>query len=494
MRNPIKTSPFITDVILTTITSVLTIGSLIFATRLLADGLGPEKFGAYSLVRRVLSTIEPFSTLCMSVALTRYVAISRDECSRQSYFLSGLILVLAPCSVIISAGLLLEDHLTFLVFHSAEYESLFYNMLFLIAGYSFYIALYSYYRGLGRMLIANIWQLNVMAIAPVLIAVFFARSSKLDLIVLLTGMCFFSAVIPLISSAGKAIRQIKKLSLLKAHLKELLNYSLPRILSQFAFAALLMIGPFVAPYIGGMKEAGYLFASQSLLRVVEGGIEGFSRVALPKIAQIFSEGKHEFLKDRVSDLIAFIFHVGTFITLHLFLWSDQVILVWLGSQYAGVIPVMKITALAIMPFIAYSMLRSIIDAIEEKAVNTFNLFTSFLVSLLLSLLFAKAGLGINGLALGMIAGFWILGILTVNYLFRKFKIGTRIFHFSKIIALNTVIIAAAAIAKYCLEANFTGILLGSAAFMVESIFFLVYGIILWKLSIGWTTELLKRIY
>jgi O-antigen/teichoic acid export membrane protein len=36
-------------------------------TRLLAQGLGPEEFGAYSLTRRIVTTILPFSTLAMGI-------------------------------------------------------------------------------------------------------------------------------------------------------------------------------------------------------------------------------------------------------------------------------------------------------------------------------------------------------------------------------------------------------------------------------------------
>jgi uncharacterized membrane protein YjfL (UPF0719 family) len=41
MRHSIRTSPFMKDVIWTTVTSVLTILSFIVVTRILADGLGP---------------------------------------------------------------------------------------------------------------------------------------------------------------------------------------------------------------------------------------------------------------------------------------------------------------------------------------------------------------------------------------------------------------------------------------------------------------------
>ena len=63
----IHPSPFVKDILFTTITSVLTTVSAIVVTRLLAEGLGPEKFGAYSLSRRMLATIAPFSLLAFLI-------------------------------------------------------------------------------------------------------------------------------------------------------------------------------------------------------------------------------------------------------------------------------------------------------------------------------------------------------------------------------------------------------------------------------------------
>ena len=106
MRNfqTIKLSPFLKDIVLTTITSIVVIISMIFVTRLLATGLGPEGFGAYCLARRIVSFIIPFSTLSMGVALTRYVAISTDDEKRNGHLVSTTVIVLCfsclACGVI----------------------------------------------------------------------------------------------------------------------------------------------------------------------------------------------------------------------------------------------------------------------------------------------------------------------------------------------------------------------------------------------------------
>lgn len=478
------------DVILTTATAALTIISFIAVTSILAAGLGPEKFGTYSLVRRILSTIEPVSTLAMGVAISRYIAIADSKVVRANYFMAGMASILVICFIIVVTGLFFKNVLTLSIFHSEKYQTLFLAMLFLIVGYSFYVALYSLYRGRGMMKMANLWQLVVMAVVPLFIAVFCVSYLSVELIIFLFGICFSSAMIPLMIFAGKAMKLIQGL---RSQMREMLNYALPRVPTQFAFAGILMVGPFIAPYFGGIKEAGYLVVSQSLLRVVEGGVEGFSRVALPAVARIFAEGRQEFLQLRINDLMVFIFHIGLFMTIHLCLWSDQIVRVWLGHTYEDVIPLMQLTALAIIPFIAYSMLRSIIDAVEEKAVNAYNLYAAFLSSLLASLVMAYAGLGILGLAIGMIIGFWILGILTVRFLWKLYKPEPRTFFLKETLLLNTVCVVAAVFIKYGLEFQLGGFRLLSVAFILEILLFLLYCFVLWKLSVSWAAQLMERL-
>jgi O-antigen/teichoic acid export membrane protein len=493
MESTIKTNPFIKDVILTTLTSIATIFSLIIVLRLLANGLNSERFGAYLLVRRVLSTIEPFSTFGMGIALSRYIAITNDRCLKSKYLLSGVFLGAVSSSAILIMGLLFRKQLTILLFHSDDYASLFVNMLFLIVGYSFYILLYAYYRGSGEMWKANLAQLAVMAIIPVFIAAVFGHCSKVEFIVFLFACTFMMAVIPLLASTFKAFRQTHSISQSKGQFKEIMKYGRSRIPAQFTFGAILMTGPFFAPYFGALKEAGYLVLSQSLLKVVEGGVEGFSRVILPKAAQLLAEGRQEFLKYRMTDMAVFIFQMGLFFTLHLFIWSDEIVLVWLGNQYADAIPLMKVVIISLIPYITYGMFRSVIDAVEEKAVNAFNLYIAFFVALFGSLILARAGLGVMGLAIGMTLGFFVLGALTVVFLWKLCHFEIKAFMFRECLLLNIVLITIVFVLKYYLNSTFgrTGVFAAGA--VAEILVLLVYCGILWKLRVRWMLELKERI-
>ena len=91
------------------------------------------------------------------------------------------------------------------------------------------------------------------------------------------------------------------------------------------------------------------------------------------------------MRSIIRDTIAFLLHMGIFATLHVLLWADEIVNLLLGAQYREVIPIMRIVMVALIPYLGYVLLRSIVDAVEKKAFNTLNLFIAFGVTLLLDI-------------------------------------------------------------------------------------------------------------
>ena len=197
MRN-LHLSPFLKDIVLTTITSIAVIISVIFVTRFLAKGLGPDGFGAYSLARRIVSFIIPFSTLSIGVSLARYVAISIDEEKRNDYLVSSVPIVLGPALLILLIGFLGSRGFTIIIFHDPNYLHLFYASLFMVVGFGFFTVLYSYYRGIQRMDMANLWQVCIIAVLPLIISYIFAQRGNVALIVFLMGLSTYLTIFQLI--------------------------------------------------------------------------------------------------------------------------------------------------------------------------------------------------------------------------------------------------------------------------------------------------------
>ena len=493
MFRNVKLTPFIRDIVTTTATSFLTIIALVIVTRLLAEGLGPEGFGAYSLARRILSTVDPFSTLLMGIAVTRYIALTRETRSQYAFLVAGILLGVLPSIGILIFGISLKSKMTLLVFHSESYTRLMLATLIMIVCYSFFVVLYGFYRGRGRMGMANAWQLGVIGIGPVIIAWMFADSGQVDTIIVFMAILLGSSIFPLTLHAVRAFKESLTIIEIRRSAKELFRYGLPRVPGGVVFAGLLAIGPFLAPYFGTLKDAGYFVAGQSLLRVVEGVTESFGRVALAKAAMIYADQKNDFLGEGTTDIIAFVIHLGIFATAHLIVWSDQIVLVLLGQQYTDALPLMRVLLIGLTPFLAYSMLRSIIDAVETKAVNTIFSSVAFVIALAVSFMLGSLGFGIIGLGIGSALGFATLGGLTVRFLWKKYRLNATPIKFTRVLLLNTALILIAVLLRPWLESIFNRASPLVIAGILEGSLTLVYLFILWKWKVKWMTEIEKRI-
>ncbi len=485
---------FTRDLLDTFVTSVATVFSLVVTVRLLAEGLGPDGFGAYSLARRIISTLDPFLTMTMGIAVTRFVAVTQDDRLRRNYLLAGMVLGVVPSIALLSTGFVLHADLTAIIFRSHMYDTLLLTTLFLMVGYCCFIVLYAFYRGRGEMRKANLWQLAVIAIGPLVVASLYYRSNDVALIVGLNGVLCFAAVVPLLLLGFKNPPRTGRVQSFGRCVVELFKYGFPRLPGGLAFPGILAMGPFIAPYVGALSHAGYLLAGQSLLRVIEGGTEAFSRASLPRWAQLSTTAQHEALRHRVSVVFGLAFHVGIFSTAHLILWSDQIVLLLLGSRYSDATPVLRILMLAVYPYLTYSLLRPIIDAVDARAINSSNACMAFVVGAALSIGFSSLGMSVVGLAAATSIAFVILGFLTALHIWRTYGLDASGLGVKRAFALNCGILLAAWLLRKALLSFELG-LLGSVLSIsgLELLLFFLYCVALRQGGASWVLELEFRI-
>jgi O-antigen/teichoic acid export membrane protein len=465
---------------------------MIFIIRFLARGLGTEEFGAYSLARRIIANIVPFVVLSLDVALARYIAMTSDSKSQAAYIYSAVILTGAAFLLIIIIAVSASRQLSYLLFHSHEYLNLYYASFFLLGGYGILVITYAIFRGLQEFNIANSLQLCLMAIIPLIVSYSFSHKQNSALIMLLIGSGYYLSIIPLIILITK--KKLPRIYYIKSSMKAILKYGLPRVPGGFAFAGLLTLGPFLAAYIGNLQNAGYFVIGQSVFRVLEAAIVGFGLVVLPKVSQLLAEDKVGFLKSKIEDILIMSFQLGLFITIHIFIWSKEIVLAWLGTDYMEAVPILKIIILSLGPYLGYVILRSIINAIEVRAINTFNLFVSLAFAAVISVISIFAGFGIAGLAVGTTLGFTALGILTSKYLIKRFQISLKNFLFQWVILLNLFFACTAIIVKYYISPYLSlsnQIIIG---IIIEVLFFSCYLYFFYKKNCQWVLELKKRIF
>lgn len=340
--------------------------------------------------------------------------------------------------------------------------------------------------------IANIWQIVLIAIFPLIISYVFAQKGNVALIVFLMGLSTYLSVFPLIVFLRKI--KWKGMSQLRLTFKDLLKYGIPRTPGGVALAGILTIGPFLAPYFGTMRDAGYLVVGQSVFRITEASVVAFGLVALPKISQIFSEGKTDFLRSRIRDILIMIIDIGLFGIIQIFIWSNDIVLIWLGEEYLEAVPIIRIFLVSLCPYLGYVMLRSIIDGVEERAINTLNLFISFGVAAVSSLILSYIGLGILGLAVGITIGLLNLGVSTTYFLVKRYKITFENMKLLWVLFINCIFAGIAIFMKQYLIKYFSNMGLPITISMMEFSLFIFYIWLLYKKDTQWVIELKKRAF
>lgn len=477
------------DLLTTTGTSVIATIAGVATIRLLAGGLGPEEFGAYTLSRRVLATIVPISTLSMGVAIPRYLGVAQDDAEGARVFLAGLLLTVAPGLVFALIGGALATPLSRLLFHADGYSVLLLATLVAVLGYSLYTALYSQYRGTRQMWKANLWQTALSSLGPLLVALVYARRGHADLVVGAGAAITGATLVPLVALTLGALERCGGRAAIRGELQRLAQYGLPRVAGGFALGGLFSVGPFLAPHFGSLREAGYLSAGQSALLVLEGGLASFGIVALPEMARLVGQGRRQEIRGIVQEIVALVLHTGLFGLVQGVMWADVIVSVLLGPEYAQAVPIMRIVVLASAPYLAYVMLRSVIDAVEERAVNTLNLFLAVLVSTALGVGLASAGLGAVGLACGISAGFMTLGSSTVLFLHRTYPVDWKALRFLEVLGLNLLLAALVVLVRSRLLAGVAGSGLVAGAGGTVGAAFLVYLTALWHMKVTWLARI-----
>jgi O-antigen/teichoic acid export membrane protein len=433
------------DLLLTGATSAAMLVGMVLATRFLAQGLGSEGFGAFSMARRFWAILASLATV-LGLALTRQVAVSRTESERHAYLVVGTSAAVTMAAVAILGGLLFPSRLTQLVFHDEQYSQLMLATLACFVGVCAYSVLFSFYRGSGRMGMANLWTLMVVALGPLVVAWRLAPSGRPELIMAANAGLLVVAAGPVAWKIGRAFNagQVERV---KECARQLGRYGLPRIPIGVGFATMLAIGPFMATRMGSLDGAGYLVAAQALVAIAQAGVDAFGFVTLPKVARHTMEGNVELLRARILDIQAFTLHLGLFLTVQLALWTDVLVVGWLGEGYRAAVPLAQITIVGTLPYLIYSVTRPVIDGVEMRPVIAYNVGISAVVTLIAAIGMTTAGMGLPGLAAATTLGYWSLGLLSLRFLWRRFGFPRGQLMAVRVLLLNLAIFGAGLLVK-----------------------------------------------
>lgn len=389
--------------------------------------LGPVALGEFLLVRRVSAWLVTGVLLGMANALPRYVAYGAKKPAgeRRAYFLAAAGCLLGSTILV---GLILylgRQSFARWLFGDTKLASLVLPLCLLLAGLAAQTAVYGYFRGMMTFRRANAIQVFHFAIVPVVAVLLLYPTRSVALILDLTGG---ATVVVAILFASPIIRELAQnpLPKLRPYAAELLRYGVGRVPGYFGSSALFALGPMIAAHYVPMTQVGYLLLGSNLLMVLGYTAAPLSMVLLSKFSMMLGQNRLQEVRSSVGHLMGAALDLSVFASIQLVVFADTLVQIWVGPKFVGAVLIVRLLTLAVPPYLFYMALRSSIDAISIKPLNTGNVLVAVVTYLVLTgvtLKFVPASSLLEGIAGSLVVALIILGMLTARTFRELYSLG-----------------------------------------------------------------------
>ena len=404
----------------TMVTELSVMAAGILVLKLAVALLGPVGFGEYTLSRRAIGLVYLPLVLGLGVAAPRYIAIARAGAMTgytESAFATATITagLLPPLTMILllnaapSLGAIL-------FFGSAELTHMVPPATIALAGIALHSMVYAVYRGRSEMQFANTLQSIDLAVVPVT-AFLISRNDAAAVLTSTGAMWLVVSGIALLHVLYRERTDWRGLANMREHLDVLLRFGLPRVPGEFALVGLFAIPSLLALREHGVVEAGQFSAALSVLTMAGGTFAPVGLVVLPRASAQVAVGdlaglRHLVLRILVGGILlaAIGVVIGELLIPPFIKW-------YFGEAFLPAVPYFRATLLGAIPYAVYILMRSILDALDVRALNSRNLIVSLATAVILCLV-NRSLIWMSG---SIAASLLLLGTLTLRDTYARLR-------------------------------------------------------------------------
>jgi O-antigen/teichoic acid export membrane protein len=353
--------------------------------KLAAHWMGQIGFSEYALARRVLALLQPLIMLGLGVAIPRYIALAagRGESFRATQYLAAAVTCVASVTVPLVVVLVAWPRwCSYVLFGAPEHASLLAPVAVMLVGISAHSILYAVFRGKLAMARANVLQLINNCLIPVAVFICFHKDAASLLRWLGFAWIIFSAIMFLITPLQARWQNPLKES------KELLMFGLQRVPGDFAMTALMALPAIFVAHLAGIKQAGFVAFGLSIVNMVASFFIPIGIILLPQVSRAIGSGDFDGIRHEIVVIRRLTLLLAGSLVILVELFAGALIKIYLGPEYSPAAAIVKVVMLGALPLAFFSALRSAIDAIYQRAINTLNLLPTLLLFL------AGAGAGV----------------------------------------------------------------------------------------------------
>ena len=413
-----------TQITFTTITSVVIVSGILLLNGVISRRYGIGALGEYLLMRRIAFALVPVSLYGVGITIPRFLGMQRDRPQLRPHILRwGLTIFAAlglPTIMLLVIGLYWApigiDSQT-VISRAALPIGL------LGAGVSVHQLAYSYFRGLRLMARANALHLANIGLLPIVIILSFPKIPILS-IVAIHGLAVL--LITLVTLAKPLTRAIR----IKPHTgdhslrREFNSYALRRLGASWGMLALLVLGPLIMAYLGTWQEVAIFSVGMQVNRLFFVILGPIGIVMLPTLSYYASKEASTPVRQGIRALYLGGIALGMYVTCHLWFFAEPLLMTWLGEASQDGVRLFRLFSLSLTGYLLFELSRNPIDAFAKTGYNSRNIIAG------LACIVAVAAILVGvfhypvwqGVTLGYVVGFWVLGLLSVGTCVRLYGI------------------------------------------------------------------------
>ena len=410
----------------TMLTEILVTILGILLLKLAASMLTPAGFGEYALSRRAIGLLYLPLVLGLGVAAPRYISIARTGTvagfSEGAFAIATLTAGLLPPLAVVLLLNLAPAWSSTLIFGTSSLSGLVGPSTIALAGIALHSMVYAVYRGRSEMGFANLMQLVNLGITPV--AAFWLADHTAAAVLTATGTGWIAvSSIGLIHILFRERHQLgsglsQQYSNIRSSLRILLRFGLPRVPGELALVGLFAVPALIAVRTQGVVAAGQFSAALSVLTMLAGAFAPVSLVLLPRASAQVATGDIDGLRRLVLKILVGGILLATAGVVVGELVIPPFIRWYFGEAFVPAIPVFRACLIGAIPYAVYILMRSILDALDVKALNSRNLIISMIVAVVLCLVDSS----LLWMSFAIVASLTLLGGLTLRDTFARLQL------------------------------------------------------------------------
>jgi O-antigen/teichoic acid export membrane protein len=398
------------DYVLTFGTEFAVLSSSLLVLRLAATYWGPAGFGEFVLARRTINLVALPVLLGLGLAVTRYMAAAGSgaaRCCGRAYALGATAIVAVTSAVALALFNIFARPLAVVLFSGAAYVGLVRSVSIAIVGAALHSVAYGVYRGRLEMGKANLLQFVNLALAPLLSLATPGRSPA-AVVMTIGALWCAGAIVALVYALWDRSSTRLTLGDLKESGRELLFYGAPRFPGEIALGALFALPVTVAAHLGGMIAAAKIGVAVSILSMIGSVFSPVGHILLPTVTcAARGEGLAQ-IRVAIKHLLGLFLAATTVFVIAIEFVASPLLRIAIGQDFVMAAPIVRIVVVAAIPYIAYIVLRNVLDALHLRPLNAKNLLVALAVFAVLAYLSAS----VTGVALALGASILTLGLLS----------------------------------------------------------------------------------